>query len=521
MACTKETVKPSGLNIWSSEAVDGPAPAVDIIAVQGLGANPYYTWVKKVPVEKSKKRSWAQISKDESPQEEHNKRDDDNPREVMWPRDVLVPLFTNARIATYSYESDWRDRHIKTSLRECAEQFLNILKQHRQHANEHQRPIILIGHSLGSLVIQQALVIAVHQQEFQDLRLSVAGIIFLGAPFQGSEVANFGEWLARLSLLDSSLLQVLKKGNRELYELSTDFCGSYNDWDLVCFYEKKDASFGGLLHAKVRKMLPLSFLALINSVHIVNAQSASIPGKRRIFLNADHSGLNKFSGEHDENFALVLPEIRRIVIHGPSIVAERFRAKDNIPTRLGNVHWMVPRSTNTLFTGRDKLLLRIQKAIYCDPTSPPDKQKRFVITGMGGQGKSEICLKVASQMQKEFWGVFWVNVDKEATAESEFIAIAKRLGYSAERVPEALEVLASSKQTWLLILDNADNPNFDYQVYFPSGTNGAVMMTSRVAECKRYSPDANEALEGLQEEDSKELLRKAAGIPQETWLSYS
>jgi hypothetical protein len=69
-----------------------------------------------------------------------------------------------------------------------------------------------------------------------------------------------------------------------------------------------------------------------------------------------------------------------------------------------------------------------------------------------------------------------------------------------------LQVLANTKQTWLLILDNADDPNFDYQVYFPSGTHGAVLMTSRVAECKRYSLDAFEALEGLEDEDSKELL---------------
>jgi hypothetical protein len=59
----------------------------------------------------------------------------------------------------------------------------------------------------------------------------------------------------------------------------------------------------------------------------VNPQSASLLGKRKIFLNTDHSGLNKFSGVDDENFALVLPEIRRIFEDGPSIVAERHRAK--------------------------------------------------------------------------------------------------------------------------------------------------------------------------------------------------
>jgi Tetratricopeptide repeat len=116
--------------------------------------------------------------------------------------------------------------------------------------------------------------------------------------------------------------------------------------------------------------------------------------------------------------------------------------------------------------------------------------------------------------------VFWVDVGKASTAESDFIAIAKRLGQPVESLCDALQVLASTKQSWLLILDNADNPNFDYQAYFPSGRHGAVLMTSRVSYCKRYSPDANEALEGLEDKDSQELLLKAADIPKESWPSY-
>ena len=93
----------------------------------------------------------------------------------MWPRDLLVPQFRNARIATYSYESDWRDRRVNTSLPECGRQLLEVLLQHRQDASvrrcanpgpgalslkpmpsqEGQRPLILIGHSLGGLIIQQ------------------------------------------------------------------------------------------------------------------------------------------------------------------------------------------------------------------------------------------------------------------------------------------------------------------------------------------------------------------------------
>ncbi|KIM96543.1 hypothetical protein OIDMADRAFT_33184 [Oidiodendron maius Zn] len=221
---------------------------------------------------------------------------------------------------TMQWSSDWRDREVKTSLCECADQFLNILHQHRQHANERHRPLVLIGHSLGSIVIQQALVNAVHERDFTDLRLSVAGIIFLGAPFQGSDVAGFGTWLARLSGLDPTLLQVLRKGSQEIYQLSRYFYGSYIDYDIICFYEGKDTTFGGLLHTPV-----------------VSSQSASLLLKRRMALDTDHSGLNKFSGEDDENFALVLPEIQRIVRDGPSIVAERHRAWDTGARRQGKV----------------------------------------------------------------------------------------------------------------------------------------------------------------------------------------
>ena len=63
---------------------------------------------------------------------------------------------------------------------------------------------------------------------------------------------------------------------------------------------------------------------------------------------------------------------------------------------------MVPRAVNDLFTGRAELLARIQQALHIDITSKPAKQRRFVITGLGGQGKSEVCLQVASFMQEEY-----------------------------------------------------------------------------------------------------------------------
>lgn len=54
-----------------------------------------------------------------------------NTTEVMWLRDFLPDLIPNARIATYSYKSDWRKADVKTCLRKCGEQLLNVLHQNR------------------------------------------------------------------------------------------------------------------------------------------------------------------------------------------------------------------------------------------------------------------------------------------------------------------------------------------------------------------------------------------------------
>ncbi|KAF1952878.1 hypothetical protein CC80DRAFT_451679 [Byssothecium circinans] len=178
---------------------------------------------------------------------------------------------------------------------------------------------------------------------------------------------------------------------------------------------------------------------------------------------------------------------------------------------------MVPRPVSRLFTGRSELLCRIKNAFQADRNMQTEEQKRLVIVGMGGQGKSEVCLKAASIMREDFWGVFWVDVGRREMAKNGFIAVAKALGSSAESIAESLHALASTKRRWLLILDNADDPDFDYKDYIPSGSNGAVMMTSRVQQCEWYSTIKHETLDGLDLEPCTQLLLKTAKIGETLW----
>jgi hypothetical protein len=58
----------------------------------------------------------------------------------------------------------------------------------------------------------------------------------------------------------------------------------------------------------------------------VSMQSATLVHQKLMYMDADHSGLNKFSGRDDSNFVLLLPELRRMVENSGSVVADRCRS---------------------------------------------------------------------------------------------------------------------------------------------------------------------------------------------------
>lgn len=64
---------------------------------------------------------------------------------------------------------------------------------------------------------------------------------------------------------------------------------------------------------------------------------------------------------------------------------------------VGNKHWIVKRVTNPHFTGRLKIVDKIIKMIALETFND---QRVFVLTGIGGQGKSEVSLHVANEVRE-------------------------------------------------------------------------------------------------------------------------
>lgn len=76
----------------------------------------------------------------------------------------------------------------------------------------------------------------------------------------------------------------------------------------------------------------------------------------------------------------------------------------------------------------------------------------------------------------------------------------------------ALTWLQDTPNSWLLILDNADDPKLDLCPYLPAGVNGSILITSRVPDSRRYENAGSDPYERLDEEVAVELLLKSCGI---------
>lgn len=66
-----------------------------------------------------------------------------------------------------------------------------------------------------------------------------------------------------------------------------------------------------------------------------------------------------------------------------------------------NEHYLVPRSVNTHFTGRQDIRERLIDSLAPSRHLRNEVQRRFVLHGMGGAGKTQIALKCAEDCRNK------------------------------------------------------------------------------------------------------------------------
>src|SRR2546423_6639098 len=116
-----------------------------------------------------------------------------------------------------------------------------------------------------------------------------------------------------------------------------------------------------------------------------------------------------------------------------------------------------------------------------------------------------------------YWGVFWIDAKDLKSAERSFSNIAEKCGCRETNIADTCYWLANTEHNWLLIIDNADDPEFDYSRYFPTGGRGSILLTSRSPDCEVFQNVGSEEIARLDIKDAAQLLLKASAIREELW----
>ncbi|WP_395294769.1 FxSxx-COOH system tetratricopeptide repeat protein [Kitasatospora hibisci] len=167
------------------------------------------------------------------------------------------------------------------------------------------------------------------------------------------------------------------------------------------------------------------------------------------------------------------------------------------------------------FTGRGRLLETLRDGFTLGPAAEPVQ----VLYGMGGVGKSQAAVEYAHRFAPSYDVLWWVPAEDPAGVPQRLAELAAELGLEnggdvARTARAVLDALGRGRPylRWLLVLDNAEDPEH-LAPWLPAGSvDGHVLVTSRDRRWARHR--GRTEVEVFDRAESVELVRRFnAGVP--------
>ncbi|KAK9852217.1 hypothetical protein MYU51_008583 [Penicillium brevicompactum] len=183
-----------------------------------------------------------------------------------------------------------------------------------------------------------------------------------------------------------------------------------------------------------------------------------------------------------------------------------------IDQSLENEHFNPPCAVSIDFTGQEEAIKAIEEAFTSEKQSLSAKQqKRFVIYGIGGSGKTQISAKYAQVNRQRYWAIFTIDASSTQNAKQSFCRIGQMGGLQATE-ESGKHFLSQSSKPWLLIIDNADRSDMRFGNLIVPGERGHVIVTTRNPSLRRQGNVGSFEVAGLREKEAFQLLMRVADI---------
>ncbi|KAK6500949.1 hypothetical protein TWF506_003707 [Arthrobotrys conoides] len=437
----------------------GGDEAVDLIFVTGLAGHAYGSWKA-------------------------------SGKTTMWIEDFLIKENFNDqfRVLVYGYNSVLIKSTSVAGISDFAQTFLAVIARARAlDKNSLGKKIIFFGHSLGGLVVKEAICTAasagLSNPGYYDIIRSTSAAFFFGVPNSGIRVE---EWKYMVNGQPNwDLIHDLRPESTYLRLLHEHFRGFVREkltrFRIVTILETRETETvkevnGVWKRAGETKLMVPRSSALSN----VNEAPDDI-----LLRDADHSGVAKFSSYNDPEYELLKEKIQKCIHEAQQIIEETGGPGDMCVTELEKRYFDVPYSRNPGYVQRKDISLQLEELLL---QKNEDEQIKVAICALGGAGKTQVLLNFAYQ-SRENNHVFWLYGSSLELIEAGLVKIATTVGLSksgleAEKICLMLKDWLDSEDSrdWILLVDAVDSLDetltAGIEKYLPS-KRGTIIFTTR------------------------------------------
>ncbi|MCJ1405879.1 hypothetical protein MMC11_009109 [Xylographa trunciseda] len=454
---------------------------------------------------------------------------------TLWLRDLLPFNILPARVLTFGYDagvSSFFGSGSADSIQKHAHTLIAELEANRALDNAAEKPIIFVCHGLGGLVVKKALAYSASRtskkvEHLYSIFISTYAVLFLGTPHSGVEKAS---WALTGMHASGDLERSIEKNSETLQNITDQFAPLMKQFHLYFFWETVQTADS------------------FKRYFVVSEESAApiLDDTERSGINATHAQMCRFGSIESPGYSIVLAALLRYAKESHTTIslrwmeARKFLAtqrtneaselvgfdvrNDNKPfnyrnqevPKIQNKYFRIPHNVSNIYTGRDTFTRGLrEKMLVPTPSLGVRRQRRFVLFGLGGSGKTQFCLKFVQENRDNYYGIFFIDASSVENAERAFAELG-RLGGMGDTCTNGMYWLTGLEFPWLLVIDNADDPSVDYSRFFPPGERGHILITSRNQDCKIHATIGYYEFKDMEQEDAITLLLKAACVEDST-----
>ncbi|KAK1749429.1 hypothetical protein QBC47DRAFT_395871 [Echria macrotheca] len=397
---TAQKQRKSGLRICHSPS-PGP-PEIDIVLVHGLGASGDTAW---------------------------SDTDSSTGRTLCWPQEELPRrLKWRARIAIYSYDAKFRTPEFLTR-RTLLHQTSRLVEDLVHLRRDSERPpIIFVCHSLGGLVVKNALVGARNSDnpDVMDVFSATTGIIFLGTPHDGSPRALADNICGIVRPPKADILEELHERSRTLAYSLERFKPLAANLAIYAFLEPRDS--------------------------FEMAQTGS-PVHRVVTLNRNHAALCKYSDPKDKDLGRIITAIDDLCVNAIRVSSTRpqrnsggsLSPQQESGQLVGRVVGLGVRLVGESDLGEfgaphlselEKFFGRWSKTADT-PTFAEGPHNAWPVALIcdlrpSGSGKTSLALQYMAQYGRRYGSSIWIDASTRKSIELSFKEVARKINSSQE-----------------------------------------------------------------------------------------